>query len=48
MPMMIDIDSAVVTMLVETRWLAEADAAERAKIGAALTAMLLDAAAKYR
>jgi hypothetical protein len=48
MPTTIEVDAPIVAMLVETDWLREGDAGDRAKIGAALTAMLRDSAAKFR
>jgi hypothetical protein len=45
MPITIDVDGPIVAMLVATGWLREADAGDRAKIAAAVTAMLKDAAA---
>jgi hypothetical protein len=48
MPVTVDIDASVVSMLVETGWLGESDSGERTKIAEALSAMLLDAAAKYQ
>jgi hypothetical protein len=45
MPIQIEIDAAIVTMLLETRWLAQSDSADRAKIAAAIMRMLADAAA---
>ena len=48
MPVRTDIDAAVVSMLVDIGWLAEADSGDREKIGAALSAMLLNVAEKYR
>jgi hypothetical protein len=47
MPITIEIDAAIVTMLVESNWLAERDAGDRLKIAAALTAMIADTAAKF-
>ena len=48
MPVAVEIDAAIVAMLIETGWLREDAAGDRAKIGAALTAMLSDTAAKFR
>lgn len=40
----VDADGAVLDMLVRNNWLAEADAANRAKVGAAIAKMLHEAA----
>jgi hypothetical protein len=37
-------DGAVLDLLVRLRWLAEADVADKVKVGAAISAMLRDAA----
>jgi hypothetical protein len=44
MPVTIEVDSAIVAMLVETRWLAERDAGDKAAIGHAIERLLADAA----
>jgi hypothetical protein len=44
MPVTVDIDAPIVAMLVETRWLREADSADKAAIGRAIERMLADAA----
>lgn len=48
MPVTVDVDASIVSMTVATLWLAEGDSTNRTKIGEALSAMLLEAAAKYR
>jgi hypothetical protein len=46
-PVMVDVSAAILTMLVATGWLAEADSGDRWKIGEALSAMLKNTAQKY-
>jgi hypothetical protein len=48
MPITVEVDAAIVDLLVETRWLGERDCGDRAKIAAALNEMLVDAATKSK
>lgn len=41
---MFEYDARVLNFLIETRWLAESDAGDKAKIGEAVTRMVADAA----
>jgi hypothetical protein len=47
MPIVVDVDGPIVGLLIATRNLAEADAGDRAKVAAALAAMLAEAAEKF-
>lgn len=46
MSVAVEIDAAVVEMLVTSHWLADSETADRNKIGKALAAMVTEAAAK--
>jgi len=46
-PTQIEYSAAVVTMLISTQWLAEADADDKRAVGAAVSAFLADAAKSF-